>query len=67
MSALVVSLLVGASPMTCQRAGVWGLTVALPRDVAPVGGAFGYARPAVTLAPAFLLGDAAFQSAIERL
>ena len=64
-----VRLLVGASPMTCQRAGVRGLTVACRVTLPPLEGAFGYARPAVALAPAFsfFLGDVACQSATERL
>jgi hypothetical protein len=53
-SGVGVRLLVGASPMTCQRAGVRGLTVAC-RVTLPPGGALGYARPAVTLAPALLV------------
>ena len=58
---------VGASPMTCQRAGVRGLTVACRVTLPPWRG-LDYARPAVTLAPAFsCLGLVACQSATERL
>jgi len=64
-SACGVRLCGGREPMTCRGAGVWG-SQGLPRDL-PFEGLY-YARPAVTLAPAFLvLGLAACQSATERL
>ena len=59
-----VRLLCGREPMTCRSAGVLGL-VGLPRDL-PFEG-LDYARPGVTLAPAFcLLGAVACQSRTVR-
>ena len=63
-----VRLSCGREPDDVSKCRRPGLDRGLPRDVAPPLRGLDYARPAVTLAPAFsFLGDAAFQSATERL
>jgi hypothetical protein len=49
----------GREPMTSQRAGVWSSRAC--RATLPFEGLI-YARSAVTLAPTFFFGGAAFQS-----
>ena len=65
-SARGVRLCGGREPDDVSKSRRLGLDRGLPRDL-PFEG-LDYARPAVTLAPAFsFLGDVACQSAIERL